>query len=171
VKFQNEFRSPTEYLMYPPDNAIYQRRAPSKSGGTLRNAYVIQGHIGAVYAPVSDEGAFRPEVVGQTQGQGPWHDKLREIFIGNKANADSRSGMLQILEDVTAFTKSDMWYGTDPGGVAFAEYYSKAKDKADETDTIKFDDLKARAKGASDQVSGDFARARKVVEPLLHRGS
>lgn len=169
VKFQDEFRSPTEFLMYPPGIEAYKRMAPKNRGGTVRNATVIQGHVGAVYAPVADTG-FRDDVIAQTVGQEPWHDKLRKIFDENKTNADSKAGMLKILDGVTAFTKTDLWYGEDVG-ISFSSYYVKSKDKADDADTVTFKELQDRGKAASKKVEEDFDRARDLVKPLLQRGS
>jgi hypothetical protein len=167
VKFQDEFRSPTNILFYPAADR-YLRTAPytrdpvshtQKSGTPLT---VLQGHVGAVYAPISDIGDYRDEVVQQTQGQGPWHDDLRQIF-DNNPGADV-STMKTIIQQMDSFIQQQLWQGEQLPKPGFNEYYKAARKQADTSDTVPFGTLERMATKAVTEIRNDFARARKAVE-------
>ncbi len=168
VTFQDNFRSPTNILVYPPTGR-YLRTAPylrdpapphkkTKDGPVT----VLQGHIGAVYAPVRDDG-YSGDVIGQTKAQGPWHNDLRAIFDANFGEADSRQGMTKILGGIDSFVENNLWKGDSVPSAGFDEYYTKAKGAADGADREKFSDVKSRAAGAATTIENDFQTARNAV--------
>lgn len=166
VTFQDELRSPTDILLYPPEGR-YMRNAPwprdpvsheRESGGALT---VLQGHVGAVYAPVG-ENAYREDVVAQTAAQGPWHDDLRKIFDRNPGT--DLATMERIVQEIETFIDDHLWFGTkalpSPG---FNEYYAAARDKAAGDGLLTFGALQKIAAGAAEAIDNDFTRARKAV--------
>jgi len=165
VTFQDQLRSPTRIVMYPPSGR-YKRTAPHprdpvsqdlRPGGALT---VIQGHVGAVYAPV-DESGYREDVIAQTQAQGPWHDQLRAIF-DNNPGTDMHT-MRRVVQEITFFISEACWFGDpipDPG---FDEYYTAAKAKADGKDRLPFAQVQQTAASAIDAIDDDITRARNAV--------
>jgi hypothetical protein len=165
ITFQDELRSPTNLVMYPPTGR-YARTAPHprdaasrerQPGGALT---VIQGHVGAVWAPL-DESGYRDDVIAQTQAQGPWHDGLRKIFDSNPGT--DMHTMRRVVQELLVFVADNCWFGEAvPGGV-FNEYYANAKGEADGKDLVAFSTLQTRAASAIDLIDQDFDRARAAV--------
>lgn len=89
VAYQNKLRSPTERLIFKPSRKEHLREVsyrntgdftptankPSAKVSTSKKVQVLQGHPGAVYAPVGDEG-YRPDVIDQSKGFMGWHDEF-----------------------------------------------------------------------------------------------
>jgi hypothetical protein len=165
VRFQDAFRSPTEVLMYPPQGrylrTVPYRRDPVTHDKTKDGEVaVIQGHVGAVYAPVDDQG-YREDVIQQTVGQGPWHDELRKIFDANAGTG--RDAMRGVIGGMEGFIVDNLWYGDTLPKPGFNEYYAGGKAKADGKDVRSAKDLAGIAKGAATSVKKDFEDARAKV--------
>ena len=165
VTFQDELRSPTRIVMYPP-TAPYLRTAPyprdpvsheRAPGGTLT---VIQGHVGSVYAPVDDRG-YRTDVIGQTQAQTPWHDELRKIFDSNTGT--DLLTMRRVVQQLLIFIADNCWFGDPVPNGGFVEYYAGDKSVADGQGLVTFATLQATAAGAINAIDNDFDRAAKAV--------
>lgn len=168
VTFQDKFRSPTNILIYPPTGR-YLRTAPyprdpapphNKTGDNP--VTVLQGHVGAVHAPVRDEG-YSNDVIAQTKAQGPWHDDLRAIFDANFGEADSRQGMTKIISGIDDFIKTNLWKGDSVPQPGFNEYYTKNKGEADGAGREDFSALQSRASGATTTIKTNFKTARDAV--------
>jgi hypothetical protein len=165
VTFQDELRSPTEILMYPPEGR-YARTVPfprdpvSHVQATGAALSVIQGHVGAVYAPVRED-AYSEDVIAQTRGQGPWHDDLRKIFDSHPGT--DLATMRTIVQELTTFVSKQIWKGEPLPNPGFTEYYSGIAERATGKDLVTYDQLKNLAAGASTQIENDFQRARAEV--------
>jgi hypothetical protein len=168
IDFQDQFRTRTNLLMYPPEKDRYRVTVPyTRNPQTLErdqdgSAQVLQGHVGAVYAPVRS-GQYSEDVIAQTKGQGPWHDDLRQIFDGSFGIANNFAGMRAILSGVDRFIQSDVWFGDGVSGPVFNEYYARAASSTDPSSVQLFTSLQGRAKGAAETVENDFERARGAV--------
>lgn len=170
VRFQNRFRSPTDILIFEPKGPALREvsnyRGPK---GLIPNVAVLQGHVGAVYAPVK-ESEYLPQPVSgkddpsrikaQTQYQGPWHDKLRDIFNAHKGEAGDVNAVPKILNEVLAFYTDTVWQGqkTTQGKdlTVFSEYHNSTGG------AVPFSDLIDRAK----TTNADRAELRKVIDGL-----
>jgi|GEM_PF-5794822 len=168
ITFQDKFRSPTDILMYPPTGR-YLRTAPFVRDPqpphkklSDKTVTVIQGHVGAVHAPVRD-GGYSDDVIAQTKAQGPWHDDLRTIFDANFGEADSKQGMTKIVSGIDRFIKNNLWKGDSVPQPGFNEYYTKTKGEADDADRENFSAMKNRAAGAAQTIKNDFQTARTAV--------
>ena len=166
VRFQDAFRSPTEVLMYPPVGrylrTVPYRRDPITQAKTEDGEVnVVQGHTGAVYAPVGEKG-YREDVIQQTVGQNPWHDELRKIFDANAGTG--RDAMRGVIGGMEGFIVDNLWYGDTLPKPGFNEYYAGGKAKADGKGVRSANDLAAIAKGAATSVKQNFVDARKKVD-------
>jgi hypothetical protein len=166
VTFQDELRSPTRILMYPPEGR-YARTVPNARDPVTHEPQpggertVLQGHVGAVYAPVGGDNDYRGDVVAQTQAQGPWHDDLRKIFDANQGAG--LATMRKVVQAVTLFAADHLWFGDAVPRPGFTEYYGAAKGTADGDGLVSFDHLQQVASGAADAIDNDFERARRAV--------
>jgi len=165
VKFQDAFRSPTEVLMYPPV-APYLRLAPyPREPGTHKKVSdkkvpVIQGHVGAVYAPVDDDG-YRPDVIQQTVGQGPWHNELRRVF--DETGGVDHEAMKKVIAGMATFISTNLWNGKNVDKTEFQEYYQGAKSEATADGLRPVDTLFGVAASAAKVVDVGFTKARETV--------
>jgi hypothetical protein len=169
VTFQNELRSPTKILMYPPKGR-YERSVPhprdpishvTKSGQALG---VLQGHVGAVYAPVRED-TYSEDVIAQTRGQQEWHNDLRHIFASNTGTDLATMG--NIVEQLETFVDTDVWNGkkfTNPG---FNEYYTAVRSAADGNDVVTFAALETLASSSHKAIKSDFDRAHAAAANVL----
>jgi hypothetical protein len=169
VTFQNELRSPTRILMYPPKGR-YQRSAPhprdpishvARSGQAVG---VLQGHVGAVYAPVRED-TYSDDVIAQTRGQQEWHNDLRHIFDSNTGTDLATMGT--IVEQLETFVDTDVWNGkqfTNPG---FNEYYTAVRSAADGNDVVTFAALETLAGSSHKAIKNDFVRAHAAAADVL----
>jgi hypothetical protein len=168
VEFQDKFRSPTDILLYPPKDRYLRTapyiRDPKPPHKKIRDKTVtiLQGHVGAVHAPVRD-GGYSDDVIAQTKAQGPWHDDLRKIFDANFGEASSRKGMVKIVTGVDTFIKENLWKGDSIPQPGFEEYYTRTKGSADGSDRESFSTLKSRAADARQTIENDFKTARTAV--------
>jgi hypothetical protein len=173
VRFQNRFRSPTDIIIYNPvGEALREISFPGPKGRVSKVA-VLQGHVGAVYAPVTGT-EYLPEstpgkndpsrIKQQTQYQGPWHNRLRDIFNAHKGEAGDVDAVPRILTEVLAFYTESVWNGaaTVNGKQlnAFNEYYDSTGGE------VSFDDLVARAKTTED----DRKSLKTVIDGLDKKG-
>lgn len=168
IDFQDQFRTRTNVLMYPPAKDRYRVTVPyTRNPSTLErdqegNALVLQGHVGAVYAPVRN-GRYSEDVIAQTKGQGPWHDDLRKIFDDSFGIANTFGGMRFILNGVDRFIQSDLWFGESMPAPVFNEYYESAASRTDPSDVKPLTTLQGRARTAAKTIEDDFERARNAV--------
>jgi len=169
IVFQTTFRSDTRILFFDPDSA-YSRvvnglRDPlpphDRREDTERDYKVLQGHVGAVYAPVGSDG-YVDKVQAQTVGQGRWHDGLRDIFTRNAGAATTLSGITTIMDDVATYADETLWHGGHHSGHGFAEYYASRQAAADGR-TIDPGTLATRASSTSDEIERTIARTRRAV--------
>jgi hypothetical protein len=170
VRFQNRFRSPTDLIIYKPDGpALREISGYQGPKGVVSKVAVLQGHVGAVYAPVKETGYLPQPVPGkddpsrikpQTQYQGPWHDQLRIIFDSNKGKAGEVEAVPRILTEVLKFYTDTVWDGSGSiqgnGPDAFDEYYNSTGGR------LSF----AALVGKAAQTKSDRTRLAKVIDGL-----
>jgi len=168
MRFQDTFRTETEFIIFAPEGDTVQTvpyaRDPLDTSKKAKSSpvEVLQGHTGAIYAPVKG-GDYAAKVVPQVVGQNTWHNGLRDIFDTSFSKSNSEEGMRGILQDMTHFIADSLWFG-DPATTGFEEYYSKAKDAADGKDLVPPSALTSRAKRAVDTIQADIDRTRKAME-------
>jgi hypothetical protein len=160
ITFQNALRSPTKILVFPPrDSSSYLRTVdhlrddegkPREDTGDRKTFPVLQGHSGAVYAPVGNDGKYRDTVAAQTLGQPGWHNELRRIFLDAPS---SRAGMKKIVDDLREFKDENVWNGANPAipEPRFDEYH------------VAFATLESTASSARSTIDGNFNDAMDEV--------
>lgn len=160
---QNKLRTPTALVILPLTSArtAPYRRDPKpphdrQEGSAGR---ILQGHPGAVYAPMGP-GDYRNDVVQQTEGSPGWHNQLESIFTSNPGT--SRGTMATIVNGIDKFWQENLWFGEEDD-LGFDEYYSKAKKVADGEDMVTFESLRDRAREANGKITTNFDDARGVV--------
>ena len=136
----------------------HDRREGAEGTGSYR---VLQGHVGAAYAPVGD-GGYVDKVQSQTVGQGPWHEGLRDIFNRHLGAATTLAGTTAIMSDVATYAETTLWTGTEHADWGFDEYYASSRATAD-GETIALDTLMTRAQSASGEIEKTIERTRKAV--------
>jgi hypothetical protein len=164
VRFQNRFRSPTEIIIFEPGSRSREIGNYPGDDGVVPKVKVLQGHIGAVYAPVEDAGylsqAVPDRIKPQTKFSPGWHDDLEGTFDSHKTEANDSKAIKGILDDVLAFYVGSVWNGsgtvTGNGNGAFDEYYNSGKGH------IKFAGLASEASKMKD----DAKRLRTVINDL-----
>ena len=135
-----------------------QITVPQASGGTAtRSVVVLQGHSGAVYAPI--EGTSRAaSVKPQTLGQNYWHNDLRAHFDATASITESRAAVRAVMQRVVYFIADTVWEGSNPGQFAgFDEYFDSGGSPE------PFSDITTRAAGAYNLIDADFERALEYV--------
>ena len=169
MRFQNEFRTKTKFLIYQPKGGTVQTvphtRDPQDSSKTVGGqAQVLQGHVGAVYAPVKQNNYDdKNRVVSQVKGQGPWHDGLRKIFDDQFSSATTKSGVRNVIQGMTFYAADTLWFGSPAPSGDFKEYYAAQKGAADGKNLVTPEQLASRAKDSVDEIQGDIDRTRKSL--------
>ncbi|QDH33213.1 DUF4157 domain-containing protein [Porphyrobacter sp. YT40] len=155
VKLHTEWRTPTELLIYKPSTGT---RSITVAG---RRVTVLQGHVGSVYAPADDAGATATPQQ-QTIGQGPWHDRLREIFDANKSvGGTSKAAVEAVITQIRTFANSTVWRGEASAAIdAYDEYFSTNSASASR---IGLSGVRTNAGRAAAQMDIDFQTARNVL--------
>lgn len=173
VRFQNRFRSPTDIIIYDPIGpALREINYPGPKGRVSKVA-VLQGHVGAVYAPVKESEYLQQSTPGQddpsrikaqTQYQGPWHDGLRDIFNAHKGEAGDVDAVPRILSEVLKFYTNTVWDGSESVNgkqlTAFNEYYDSTGGQ------VSFANLVTRAKATE----ADRESLKTVIDGLDKKG-
>ena len=137
VRMQNELRSPTKGIIFDPKDR--SRTVKGWENDTVVNnvgkdVAVLQGHPGAVYAPVSDAGyvekAGKPNSKQQTKFSPGWHDSLTKLYKSASVGM-TPEGLVQIWDGVDQFFKDTVWDGTgSPSPTIFNAYYAGDSDSA-----------------------------------------
>lgn len=155
VKLHTEWRTPTELLIYKPSTGT---RSITLAG---RRVSVLQGHVGSVYAPADDAGATATPQQ-QTIGQGPWHDRLRDIFDANKTvGGTSRAAVEAVITQIRTFADNTVWRGEGSAAIdAYDEYFSTNSASAGR---IGLAGVRGNASRAAAQMDVDFQTARNVL--------
>jgi hypothetical protein len=155
VKLHNEWRTPTELIIYDPATTSWERHV--NVGGV--GAIVPQGHSGAVYAKADDSG-ITAEPQQQTVGQDPWHNELRAIFDAHKNfENNTRSAVVEVVNQIQAYSDRTVWKGDNAGPVrAFDEYY-----QGDRRTHIGVSALIANAVRSVGTLRADFESARGII--------
>lgn len=181
IDFANQWRTRTQYLIFNPRFPEYQRsvnEGPNADsddvlqrwsrGGDYR---VLQGHTGAVYAPVSDSGA-RSDVVPQSKGEGAgstrpgtFHGEIRSIFDRHRSTATTITGVRRIAADVNSMVSEHIWDGSPHGARAFTEYYPGTRSQADKGGIFDESRLANLAGGAHGQIMRNTRSAFEVLIP------
>jgi hypothetical protein len=159
IKLQNALRSPTRLVIFP---LTYAREAPYLRNPQTKERIdgggkVLQGHPGAIYAPLDDDG-YRDKAVQQTKGSPGWHSRLENIFTSN-TGADFAT-MKTIVGEIDTFWQENLWSGGDT--LTYDEYYTKEKD-ADGTGLEPVSAIQARAAAAAEQIQNNFKAARAAA--------
>ena len=161
VTLQDALRTPTQAVIFPLSYArtVPVIRDPVSKAERPGPGRVLQGHPGAVNAPL-DESGYRSEVIQQTEGSPGWHKALENIFT-TRPGVDMAT-MRAIVDDIDGFWRSNLWFG-DEASLGFDEYYARTRGPADGTDLIAFGVLRERASKASTDIENNFAAARHAV--------
>ena len=108
IEVHHELRSPTKGLIFKPELHSKEAKGPIGPSGT--DWTVLQGHPGAVYAPLS--GGKRTEVgKQQVEGSAEWHERLRESFR-NASKLATTPGIQQAVLGAQASFDEMIWSGT-----------------------------------------------------------
>ena len=155
VKLQNEWRTPTELIIYDPATTPWERRVTI--GGVTHT--VPQGHSGAVYAKADDAGVSS-EPQQQTIGQDAWHNELRARFDRYKDfQSNSRVAVLEVIDQIEAYKNQTVWKGDSTGSIiGFDEYY-----RGDRRSHMGVSALVANAVRSVASLEADFAQARGII--------
>ena len=168
VRFHNRFRSPTNLIIYKPEGLALREIDYAGPGGATSTVAVLQGHVGAVYAPVKESG-YLPKsdpdrIKQQTKYQDGWHNELRKIFDANKGKAGDVDAVPNILKEVLAFYTKTVWDGS--GGIkgngpkGFDEYYNSTGG------LLSYAAMKDRAK----ESKADRESLKTVIDGLDEKG-
>jgi len=164
VRFQDRFRSPTKIIIYKTDFAVRNITNFPGPNGVVPKVAVLQGHPGAVFAPVDDTGylpkAVPDRIKQQTVLHGTWNARLEGIFDSNKGAAGDVEAIPNILTKVLAFYTETVWNGSGEiqgnGPNDFDEYH----DTADER--LSYEHMKKQAM----KTDTDRERLSKVIDGL-----
>ncbi|BDC51034.1 hypothetical protein F183_A33500 [Bryobacterales bacterium F-183] len=157
IDFQDTLRTDTKNIMF---SRAYWLKAPVSPASEEATQLLIQGHAGALYAPIH-EGKWRAdnEIVQQTHGQKEWHDKLRAIFK-NAAKGTSKAGRDQIVENLATFADSDLWHG-QTHSPAFDKYYDSGKAP------LSMKEIQSRASKAQSELETAIDKAKEVTKDFV----
>ncbi|MEQ8965133.1 MAG: DUF4157 domain-containing protein, partial [Azospirillaceae bacterium] len=179
IDFAHAWRTRTTYLITAPDKSQYARtvdeaRDPATGNTTPGSHTVLQGHAGAVYAPVED-GGYRADmkVVPQTKGQGTnsespgtFHGEIRSIFNANLSKATQAAALTGMTAAIRTFVDGHVWDGGSVPGAAFTEYYDSGMSgkPADLSKAHGQGPLATRAAAARGEVARNTDAALKTLE-------
>ena len=179
IDFAHAWRTRTTYLVTAPDKSQYARnvdeaRDPATGNTATGRHTVLQGHAGAVYAPVED-GGYRADmkVVPQTKGQGTnsespgtFHGEIRSIFNANLSRATQAAALSGMTAAIRTFVDDHVWDGGSVPGAAFTEYYDSGMNgaTADLARAHGQGPLANRAAAARGEVARNTDAALKTLE-------
>ncbi|MCP3960733.1 MAG: DUF4157 domain-containing protein [bacterium] len=130
IEMQDEFRAPTKGIIFKPDSADRTRKIKGRpgSGDATKNLTVLQGHPGAVYAPVDDKGyadeGGKPKAKQQTKTSNTWHQGLNAIYTESESAPTTASALYNIWMDVGKLFLNTVWDGKQAPSDPFDEYYA-----------------------------------------------
>lgn len=112
IQMHDEMRTDTDWIIFKPSYAT----------GTAiiegENQSALSGHVGAVYYP--ERGAAGGERRQLTTNQGPWHDRLRAVFLAEQTPSAVVSGMKDVAE-------ATVWGGGGGSNLTYrSPYYQKS---------------------------------------------
>ncbi|WP_086606612.1 eCIS core domain-containing protein [Erythrobacter donghaensis] len=156
VKLQNEWRTPTDLIIYDPATTPWERRV-NVGGATM---IVPQGHSGAVYAKADDSGTMTAQPQQQTVGQEAWHNDLRAIFDRYKTyENNTRAAVVEVVNRIQAYSDRTVWKGDNRAAIiGFNEYY-----QGDRRTHIGVVNLIRNARRSVGTLQTDFEMARGII--------
>lgn len=180
VTYQNKLRSPTKSLIFKPNpsNAEHFREVSYRDTGSFtptkdrpdsrvsktQKVLVLQGHPGAVYAPVDDDG-YRADAIDQSKGFMGWHDTFNESISKKVPGSQDYTlvDIQNIVKQVGETFKDTIW---NPARKKLAkprfEFYFSGKGKsASQVDYAKVE------KDQADAYKAEYKRLTGPADKLL----
>lgn len=128
IRVYDALRAPTSSLIFfPVDDFVRTVPGRPEVEGSTGSYYVLQGHVGAVYAKVASGGQHSDTIEQQTHGQNIWHDELRDTFDEASASGPALERIENAIIQIRRYFATTIWNGqvSQLPARMFNQYYNR----------------------------------------------